>query len=58
MWDRKLLYDRCKELGLMLDGALEVLNEWAFDKVNAALIDGDDPINIDLDIAKELMNDR
>lgn len=53
-WERSAVYEICKELGLMLDGAMEVLNEWAFDSVNAPLLDDGDPIYFDTELAKEI----
>ncbi|MCB9833808.1 MAG: TerB N-terminal domain-containing protein [Planctomycetes bacterium] len=42
-------------LGLLPDGALEVLNEFAFDKCDAPLAEGEDPIEIDMDVFEELI---
>ena len=53
-WERSAVYELCKELGLMLDGAMEVLNEWAFDNANAPLLDDGDPIYVDIELAKEI----
>jgi len=55
-WDKASLHEICKELGLMADGAMEVLNEWAFDNVNAPLIEDGEPVYVDVDLAKELIN--
>lgn len=55
-WERSTVYEICKELGLMLDGAMEVLNEWAFGAVNAPLLDDGDPIYFDIELAKEIVN--
>ena len=35
-WERSSLHEVCRELGLMVDGALEVLNEWAFETCQRA----------------------
>ncbi len=56
IWNRADLYKLCKELGLMADGAMEVLNEWAFNNANAPLIDDGESIYIDINLAKEIMN--
>ena len=40
----------------MLGGALEVLNNWALEKTDDFLVDNDDPITINLEVAKEIMN--
>ncbi len=56
IWDRTALHEICKEFGLMADGAMEVLNEWAFDNVNAPLIEDGEPVYVDVDLAKEIIN--
>ena len=55
-WERKKLQDICKEMGLMIDGAMETLNEWAFNNANAPLIDDGDPVYVDINLAKEIVN--
>ncbi|MCB1215294.1 MAG: TerB N-terminal domain-containing protein [Deltaproteobacteria bacterium] len=57
-WKRSSFYQICDELGLMVDGAMEVLNEWAFDHANAPLIDDGEPIYIDVNLAKEIIHDQ
>jgi len=56
VWERSDFLAKCRKLGLMVDGAMEVLNEWAFEKVDAALIEDGDPIYINVDVAMEMMN--
>lgn len=56
VWEKNVLYDVCKKSGLMLDGAMEVLNEWAFEHANAPLLDDGDPIYVDVALAKEIIN--
>jgi hypothetical protein len=55
-WEREPLEILCREIGLMPDGAIEGLNEWAFVNVSANLIEDGEPIYVDLELAKELMN--
>jgi tellurite resistance protein len=55
-WERTAFQETCKNLGLMVDGAMEVLNEWAFDNANAPLIDDGEPIYVDVGLAKEIVN--
>ncbi|NLB55335.1 MAG: hypothetical protein GX811_06140, partial [Lentisphaerae bacterium] len=57
-WERSALHVLCKELELMLDGAMEVLNEWSFENANATLIEDGDPVCIDLTLAREIINDQ
>jgi hypothetical protein len=40
----------------MVDGAMEVLNEWAFENANAPLIDDGEPIYVDVSLAKEIVD--
>jgi len=39
----------------MLDGALEVINEAAFDQYDEAVIEGDDPFEVNADVLQELL---
>lgn len=55
-WERSALHEKCKELGLMVDGAMEVLNEWAFDNANAPLIDDGEPVYVDVNLAREIID--
>lgn len=55
-WERSSLHDLCKELGLMVNGAMEVLNEWSFENANAPLIDDGDPVLVDVNLAREIVN--
>jgi tellurite resistance protein len=54
-WAREELEQWVDHLGLMLDGALEVINEAAFDAADLPLCDGEDPIEIDHMVLKEMM---
>jgi len=54
-WARSELEKLCNPLSLMPDGALEILNEFAYATAGNPMIDGDDPIYIDLEIAKEIL---
>jgi len=44
----------CKMLNLMVAGAIEVINDWAFDQVGAPVIDDGSTVYIDLDVAQEI----
>jgi TerB-C domain len=39
----------------MLDGALEVINDAAFDRCDEAVIEGDDPFEVNSDVLQELL---
>jgi tellurite resistance protein len=45
-WARAEVEELCDEWGLMVDGALERINELAFDRFDVPLLEGDDPITI------------
>jgi hypothetical protein len=55
-WERPAVEAMCKELGLMPNGALEVLNEWALANVDSPLIENGDIIFIDTHLAGEMAN--
>lgn len=55
-WDRDALEAKADELGLMLNGALEVINDAALEACDDPLTDGDDPIEIDTDVLDELLS--
>ncbi len=54
-WQRAELEAIALALNLMLDGALEVINEAAFDQCDAAVIEGDDPFEVNADVLQELL---
>lgn len=53
-WSAKEVEDICKELNLMVDGAIEVINDWTYDNVDAPLIEDGSVIYIDLEVAQEI----
>lgn len=53
-WIRNDVILHCKQLGLMLNGAIEVINDWSFDIVDAPLIEDGNTVFLDLDIYEEL----
>jgi hypothetical protein len=57
-WGLETFDALCTELGVMTDGAMEVLNEWAYTQANAPLLEAGDQVYIDLDLAKEIQNVR
>jgi hypothetical protein len=44
----------CKQFNLLPDGAIETINEWAYECVDASLVEEDDDIYIDFEILAEL----
>jgi len=53
-WSRAEFEAECALLGLLPDGALDMLNEAAYDAVGDPVTVGEDPITIDLDVAQEM----
>jgi uncharacterized tellurite resistance protein B-like protein len=54
-WSRGELEAECAGLSLLPDGALDTLNEAAYDAVGDPFADGDDPIDINRDVAQEML---
>lgn len=52
-WSRQELLDVAEDLELMLDGALERINDASFDAHDAALTDGDDPVVVNQEILEK-----
>ncbi|KGH45287.1 hypothetical protein IN07_18180, partial [Modestobacter caceresii] len=53
-WARAELEAECAGLGLLPDGAVDTLNEAAYERVGDPLVDGEDPITIDPAVAQEM----
>jgi uncharacterized tellurite resistance protein B-like protein len=53
-WSRQELEDVATDMELMLDGALEQINDMAFERFDMPVSEGDDPIEINPDILEEL----
>ncbi len=53
-WTRQELLDAAEDLDLMLDGALERINEASFDAHDLPLTEGDDPIEVSAEILEKL----
>jgi hypothetical protein len=53
-WTRHELEDAAADLDLMLDGALEQINEAALDAFDVAFCEGTDPVEINLDLLERL----
>jgi uncharacterized tellurite resistance protein B-like protein len=56
VWQREELATIATSLDLMLDGALEVINEVAFEKCDEAVIEGDNCLEVNSDVLQELLN--
>lgn len=53
-WSRSELEAAASDMELMLDGALEQINDMAFDRFDMPVTEGDDPVEINADILEEL----
>ncbi|MBE0548495.1 MAG: TerB N-terminal domain-containing protein [Rubrivivax sp.] len=53
-WTRAELDDVSSDLELMLDGALERVNEASFDAYGVPLIEGDDPVEVNTEVLEKI----
>jgi len=53
-WTRAELLDAASDLDLMLDGALEHINEATFDHFDMAFTEGDDPVEVNAEVLEKL----
>ncbi len=53
-WTRTELLDVAEDLDLLLDGALEHINEAAFDQFDMPLTEGTDPIEVNMEILERI----
>lgn len=54
-WTRREYGGICARFGLMDSGAMEVLNEWAFDHGAEAVLEDGDPVLVNVEVARELL---
>ena len=54
-WRREDFEALAEKNNLLPDGALDMINEAAYEICDEPLIDGDDPILVDMDVAKEMI---
>ena len=55
IWQREELEAIAAKLNLMLDGALEVINESAFDLCDEAVIEGDNTLEVNREVLEEIL---
>lgn len=53
-WSREELLDAATDLDLMLDGALEHINEAAFDLLDMPLLEGEDPVELNSEALEKM----
>jgi hypothetical protein len=54
-WQREELMGMARKQGVMLDGFIEIINESAYNEFDEALIEGDEIITVNTDIANMMM---
>lgn len=50
----KILVDLAGDLDVMLDGALEQVNDASFEKLEVAFTDGDDPVKVNHEVLEKI----
>ncbi|MDS1310750.1 TerB N-terminal domain-containing protein [Marinobacter xiaoshiensis] len=55
-WARAEVESMCEVLGLMVDGALETINDWSFDLSDEPVFEDDEDILVMLDVAEDIAN--
>ena len=53
-WTHEEMEGLCDGLQLMTDGAVESINDWAFDNVGATLIEDGSTVYVDIELAEEI----
>ncbi len=53
-WSHEELQGLCDGLHLMTEGAVETINDWAFEHVNAPLIEDGSTVYVDIELAEEI----
>ena len=53
-WSRAELEEICSDRGLMVDGAIERINEAAFEQYDQPIIEGDDPLDVNRELTLEI----
>lgn len=54
VWQREAVNELCESLNLMINGAIETINDWSYDKVDAPVLEDDDEVVVDFEIVDEL----
>ena len=54
-WTEEEMQSLCNELGLMISGAIETINEWAFEIYDEALVDEYNGFEVTTDIAEQII---
>ncbi len=54
-WPKAEIEALAAELGLLPDGAIETINDAAFEKAGTAVLEGDDPLELNRDVYQEIV---
>lgn len=54
VWQREEAEVLCESLNLMINGAIETINDWAYDNVDAPVLEDENEVVIDFEIVEEL----
>lgn len=54
-WSRTELESMCNGLGLMVDGAVETINDWSFELLDEPVLEDDGDIYVMLDVAEDIV---
>ena len=54
-WSREEIEELCSDRGLMSDGAIERINDAAFNQFDKAIIEGEDPLEVNCELLQEAM---
>jgi hypothetical protein len=54
-WTRDDVEGVCEDLGLLTDGALEVVNDAAFEHAGCAVVEGEGPLDVDQEAIRSWM---
>ncbi|WP_201534240.1 TerB N-terminal domain-containing protein [Psychrobacter immobilis] len=54
VWQREAVNVLCESLNLMINGAIETINDWAYENVDAPVLEDDDEVIVDFEIVEEL----
>ncbi len=53
-WPRQAVEDMCTQYGLMIDGAIEHINDWSFEVFDAPILEDEGDILVDQELVQEL----
>lgn len=57
-WEKEEMIALGAEFCIMINGAIETINDWAFELIGAPIVEGNGPYYIDLEIVEEIEEER